>query len=46
MGKVKELWSAQLTSEMVNDLDEDTIEELVDALNDVVALTCQDFGVE
>ena len=40
------LWSASLTSEMVSDLDQDTIDELVEALNDAVALTCQDFGVE
>ena len=42
----KELWFAKLTSDMVEHLDEDSVEELVEALNDAVALTCQDFGVE
>ena len=44
--KVKELWSARLTSDMVENLDQDKIEELVDALSDAVAFTCEDFGVE
>ena len=43
--KVKELWSARLTSDMVENLDQDKIEELVDALSDAVAFTCEDFGI-
>jgi hypothetical protein len=45
MAKVKELWSSSLTSDMVLDLDQDTIAELVEALNDAVMLTCQDYGL-
>jgi hypothetical protein len=45
MAKVKQLWSSSLTSDMVSDLDEDTIAELVEALDDAVMLTCQDFGL-
>ena len=46
MAKVKEIWSSKITSDMVSNLDEDTIEELVEALNDTVVATCLDFGVE
>ncbi len=43
--KEKELWSARLTSDMVENLDQETIEELIDALSDAVSLTCEDFGI-
>jgi uncharacterized tellurite resistance protein B-like protein len=42
----KRIWFSEITSDMVANLDEDTIEELVEALNDVVMATCLDFGVE
>ena len=40
-----ELWSAKLTKDMVEGIDEAVVEELVDALNDVVAEICQEYGV-
>jgi hypothetical protein len=45
MAKVKTLWSSSLTNDMVSELDEDTIADLIMALDDAVMLTCQDFGL-
>jgi hypothetical protein len=41
----KRIWFSEITSDMVEHLDEDTIEQLVEALNDTVMATCEDFGV-
>jgi len=38
------VWSAYVTAEMVKNLSDDEQYELFEALNDMVAATCEEFG--
>lgn len=41
----REVWKSVVTADMVKGMSADDVELLVDALNDVVAEVCQEYGV-
>ena len=43
---IETVWSAHVTAEMVKNLSEGEQHELFEALNDMVAHTCAEFGAE
>lgn len=42
---MKTVWASKLTADMVEGLDPDTIAELVNALDEVVQQTCEEYGL-
>lgn len=40
------IWSAQLTEEMVSNLNDQQVSELIDSLDDAVANICEELGAE
>lgn len=42
---MKTVWASKLTADMVADLDDSTIAELVNALDEAVQQTCEEFGL-
>lgn len=44
MGKI--IWQSKVTKDMVSELSDKEIEILIQELDDMVARTCQDFGIE
>lgn len=42
---MKTVWKSELTADMVSELDQDTLDSLIDELNDAVAAICSDWGL-
>ncbi len=40
------IWESKLTAEMVSNLNDNELSLLIDALNDAVAETCENFEIE
>lgn len=42
---MKTIWASKITSDMVSGMDPAVLEELVDALNEAVQQTCEEYGL-